>query len=678
VALSADGSRLVSAGVDHEVKVWDPVAGKELFRFTKHAREVTSVAVSPDGSRVVSCSEPLGATANAGYVGSEVYLWEARPDGKVASIAGPNGWVAGAAFSPDGRSLAVAYWTWDGKQKTLADGEVGVFNAGDGQKTASFKIPENWDQAHTTTDKGDSKVSVRWTSALAFSPDGKLLVVPTQTGVIVLDLDAGRQDAAAYEDFGAHVFTAFSPDGRRLATAAADGAVKVWSTDTRRRICTFNQGKEVRGMAIGVDGRRVTTWGEDQGLNVWDGTTGHFILKMPLPSPSVSGAAWSPDGRRLAVASAYRAGNNRRAADLYVFDPGVDPEPTYYAWHTETITSAAVDPTGRRVAAGGRDHVVKVWDARTGRLLYDLAGHAQPISCVAFSPDGKRLATGDRDGVVKVWDALTGTEVANFTTLGRWPVFYLAFRLDDQQVAVGHADGLSLYDIQAGASVPDPAPSNHGRRIEFNGGSIQALAFSPDGQRAVGVTGEGSLFSREGDAGWNYIGIWNAKTGQLLYALGREGFSKGVPEGAFLLTIGEATVGKAGTVRSVSFSPDGKWAVAGTGDRVLVWEAETGKKRRVFKGHTVGVDCVAFSPDGKRLATCAHGVDPDRQQGTIAELKVWDFEKGQELYKYDRRASFEVGALAFSPDGKRVIFGNDRLVRVWKLPEDDAAPPKDK
>jgi hypothetical protein len=147
---------------------------------------------------------------------------------------------------------------------------------------------------------------------------------------------------------------------------------------------------------------------------------------------------------------------------------------------------------GRRLASGGWDHTVRIWDAATGKELFTLQGHARVVHGVAFSPDGRRLASASQDTTVRIWDAATGKELLTLQ---------------------GHT------------------------------GEVQGLAFSPDGRRLASA------------GGWDHaVRIWDATTGQELLTLkGHTSLVWGVafaPDGRRL-----ASAGSDQTVRVWEASP---------------------------------------------------------------------------------------------------------------------------
>jgi WD40 repeat protein len=72
------------------------------------------------------------------------------------------------------------------------------------------------------------------------------------------------------------------------------------------------------------------------------------------------------------------------------------------------VSSVAASADGKRIASGGMDQTVKIWDATSGQNLFTLKGHAGEVKGLAFSTDGKHIISGSYDGTVKVWDATSG------------------------------------------------------------------------------------------------------------------------------------------------------------------------------------------------------------------------------------------------------------------------------
>ncbi len=127
------------------------------------------------------------------------------------------------------------------------------------------------------------------------------------------------------------------------------------------------------------------------------------------------------------------------------------------------MTSAVFSPDGARIVTASSDNTAKVWDARTGAKLVDLAGHTDTVNSAVFSPDGARILTASLDNTSKVWDARTGAKLAD-----------LAGHVSFVNSAVFSPDGARI--ARTGAKLFDLAGHTS---------SATSAVFSPDGARIV-------------------------------------------------------------------------------------------------------------------------------------------------------------------------------------------------
>jgi sugar lactone lactonase YvrE len=159
----------------------------------------------------------------------------------------------------------------------------------------------------------------------------------------------------------------------------------------------------VFSVAWSPDGRRLATASADKTAKVWNAASGQELLTLKGHISWVNSVAWSPDGRRLATASGDHT--------VRVWDAASGQELLTLKGPTESVFSVAWSPDGRRLATAGEDHTVRVWDAASGWELLTLKGHTESVVSVAWSPDGRRLATASGDKTAKVWDAGSGQEL---------------------------------------------------------------------------------------------------------------------------------------------------------------------------------------------------------------------------------------------------------------------------
>jgi len=311
-------------------------------------------------------------------------LLEVRHQGEVVSVA----------FSPDGKTLAAG------------SGHNGVFL---------------WD---ATTGKLLRRIEGRSVGDnLAFSHDGRLLAVvrnwqQDQEGNIVQLFDpATGKVVRRIAGHGKLVrAVAFSPDGKHLATNSEDKTARVWEVATGKELRRFQTSAGPgHVVAFSPDGK-VLAFDDGYSVRLVDPVRGKGLFQLighrdvDYGSGSSSGylndIAFSADGTRLVSASCdhtARIWDVRRGMTRQVL-----------RGHRHFVNAAAFTPGGLTVLTAGEDGTVRVWDTATGKQVKEVPAHVlgprkdgdtrRDVFAVVVSPDGKRVATGGRDGFVRVWE----------------------------------------------------------------------------------------------------------------------------------------------------------------------------------------------------------------------------------------------------------------------------------
>jgi WD40 repeat protein len=388
LAISPDGQKLAIAYEDGEVRLLSP-SGTLLKTLSGHTGAVRALAFMPDGRRLVSASDDGTARVWDTRIGEEADRARGRwPDAQFV------------VYSPDGRIVAVAM------------GPVIAFrDAASGRELVRTEPMHNYPNQPPL-----------------FSPDGRALLLNAGGVVSLFDTASGRRSWAMGRQNGHHLRLAFSPDGRTVAFADGDGHL-IEAATSRERFklgATFPGHTLVsrrvgfldyptRDISFSPDGTMVvTSWGPsasgrapsigDPLAWLWDARDGRQLAVLEDPEaaggPLVLEAVFSPDGRRLATASA--------GSEVRIWDVATARVLVVLRGHGGGVHSVAFAADGRRVLTASDDGTARLWDAGRGRELARLEGHEGPVRSAAFRPDGSVILTYGDDRTARLWDGADG------------------------------------------------------------------------------------------------------------------------------------------------------------------------------------------------------------------------------------------------------------------------------
>jgi WD40 repeat protein len=342
----------------------------------------------------------------------------------------------------------------------------------------------------------------------------------------------------------------------------------------------------------------------------------------------------------------------------------------YFGGNWSTVTGVAYTPDGHSLVTVGAGEA-RVWDVPSEHLIRTI-----DVDLAALSPDGKtlfgvksaeRFSGGSKPGMLRAVDLSTGRELRQVVIAPAKPVKLMALSPDGKSVAVLTAKHQTLHGPLPPATIVvyDAATFAERRRITLQDQYVNALAFST-GSRMLAVAaldGEGPEVNREPKA--SSVRLYDATTGDLMRRFSFEAMGIG----------------------SVAFTPDGNTLAVGLGDwTIRLFDPATGRERvpRLVRDARVvqpkmgpgamedrqwprAVGCLAFSPDSSLLAS---GPGWGGSQSLLTDwppITLWDVAAAKEIRRFGGHP-FQICALVFSPDGKRLASsGGELAARLWDV-----------
>jgi WD40 repeat protein len=609
----------------------------EVSRFNAQQTSMLSLAASPNQKLLVS-----------GGVDRTVRLWQS--DGKLLkTLYGHSDQVTAVAFSSDSRLIASAsadqtiiLWDQNGNRLHRLIGHSGTV------RSVAFNPASSEDQLVSAGQDGQIR---RWSST------GKLLKAwkGHQSSINAL---------------------AFSPDGQMLATASDDQTLRLWTLSGQLLKTLRGHTDRVRTLAFSPNADTLVSGSDDSTVKIWT-INGQPIHTLTEHQAAVQAIAFSPFGDRMATASRDRSIKlwNRDGVLLATL-----------RGHTRPLASLAFIADGRTLVSSSEDETIRLWQVKNS-FLTPLVGHQASVTAITFNPIDRSVITGSADRTVRIWNRrgtllrqINGhqaevTDVAVSSLVN--PAVnraakdsLIATASADRTVKLWNRDGLLLHNLTGHrASVRSVQFSPNGQVIASSGDDKTIRLWRKDGEVTRVLSGHGGavadvafsllapmLASVSVDGG---IRIWRSN------AVATQSSSQTQPwrnDGDLLTSFGDYSV----AITAVAFNPQRSQLATAWDKTIQIWDATDRTLLKTLRGHRGKIRDLAFSPDGRLLASASEDNTVKLWTVKLSTVKHWS-QSGKPLTTLDSH-SHAVRSLAFSPDSQMLASASDdQTGLLWDL-----------
>lgn len=360
IAYSADGKRIVTASWDRRVRVWDIERGTAIQTFSGFSDRPLAIDISLDSRSLIIGQGNYGNNdilpSNERSSEIAVWFWDLVSGDQIRQYEGFEEWLWAVEASPDGTLIAAA--------------------------SGPLRLPEDNRAIETVV-----RVWDRVTGA----------------GVALLTGHTNTIDSVRW-----------SPDGQHLLTASWDGTIRLWDVRRGRKVLNIYEGHtdQVYMVRWSADGKQFLSASRDKTIRLWDVESGKVIRIYEGHTDAVNGIDFSPDGRQFASASSDKT--------LRLWDVASGETIRTYTGHTAQVNEVIFSSDGRSLFSSSWDDSVRQWDVASGAQVRQFVGHTDNTFGLAISQDGQTLFSASSDRTIRMWSVASGEELHRFQGHTNW------------------------------------------------------------------------------------------------------------------------------------------------------------------------------------------------------------------------------------------------------------------